>query len=221
MDYTKDVSKLQEMMEGYLEKNARFSVKLYKCRLNVDSSYYDPTPSHTMTLSKENFDSPQAFLPSLNKESKKYKYEFTFSKSPPLFHVESTGDYCLKLSPSLAEILGFSNPNHNSNLLCPQKLSAKSTPFLHRGIDTIFVYSDIVDEVFVGDVKAPLLLICPFKTNPQGHNAHQEFLNPDYVPVNRSTIRTIDIRMRDGVGEEIPFTFGKTVISLHFRKLNA
>lgn len=142
-------------------------------------------------------------------------------KHPLRFHVKSSGNYFLELSHSLADILGFKYPHAiKSNLYCKRDMMAMYSPFVHRGIDTIFVYTDIVNNVMVGDVKAPLLLIYPFKSSTQGRNIHQEFINPNYVPLNRTTIRRIEILLRDGAGDPIPFTHGKTVISLHFRKRN-
>ena len=186
-----------------------------------ETTFFESKATEVMYLGEDSFDNPKDFLLTLNKKSSKYNYVFTVEKHPLRFRIKSSGEYVLQLSHSLAKVLGFSYPQDNKlNFPCKPDATAKFSPFIHRGIDTIFIYSDIVDNVMVGDIKAPLLLIYPFKSSMEGYNIHQEFINPSYVAVNRTSIRSIEILLRDGVGEPIPFVNGKTVVSLHFRKKN-
>lgn len=185
------------------------------------SSFYEDKAVDMLHFEDDIFDNAADFLPALNKKGEEYGYEFTLKEHPLRFQVKSTGDYVLQLSPQLADVLGFSFPHASKlNYVCKQVATANFPPFVHRGIDTIFVYTDIVNSVTVGDIKAPLLLIYPFKASEQGRNFHQEFINPTYVTLNRSCIRSIEILLRDSAGEPIPFARGKTAVSLHFRKKN-
>lgn len=165
------------------------------------------------------FLSPKDFLPMLNSKNKAYNCEFTFDNDTSRFHLEIKGDYAVKMTKSLAGILGFSFKGFEDLVSFDEKKLYKAIhpAFLNRGIEHLFVYSNIVDSVFIGDTKAPLLLACPFKRELYG-NIHQEFLNPTYVPLNRRSIHQIDIYICDGSGDVIPFLFGKTVLNLHFRK---
>ena len=201
----------------FMDQNEDLQVKVYDRTLPASSVFVNTSPI-TKSLEKKSFKTAAEFLPVLNRYSAQYKYDFTYTENPLRFHLKCDGDYCLQLSPSLASVLGFSNPNPQKALICPLNLSADKNPFLHRGIDTIFVYCDIVEPVLVGDVKVPLLVYYPYKTNEEGYNAYTEFLMPTYVGVNRSTLRTIEVQLRDATGECIPFAYGKTVITLHLRR---
>ena len=95
---------------------------------------------------------------------------------------------------------------------------AAEFPILDRNIMALYVYTNIIDSIYIGDVKAPLLLTCPFKRSSKT-NVHQlEFLNPCFVPLNRTRINQIDIAIYDDAGTLVPFLFGKTNMSLEFRR---
>ena len=108
--------------------------------------------------------------------------------------------------------------NHEAN---PSTYSrANDFPVLDRAITSLYVYSNIVERVFIGNVKASLLLTCPFHKNTNSNVIQLEFLNPTYTKLNRSTIHQIDIAIHDDAGAAIPFLYGKTVLTLTFRKCN-
>ena len=91
---------------------------------------------------------------------------------------------------------------------------------MQRSITTLYTYSNIVEVVHVGDVKAALLLACPFITDKDSHVRQIEFLRPTYCKVNRQRLKQIDVEITDDAGDLIPFLYGKTVITLHFRQIN-
>ena len=165
-----------------------------------------------------NFTSPRQFLKQLNSKAKTFNYKFSFSPTTARFHLENNGKYCLKMSESLATILGFEFDGKQEYLFSKKSYRATYPPLLHRGINHLFVYSNIVDSVLVGNTKAPLMLVCAFKKSDQSMMIHQEFLNPTFVPISRTSIHQIDILIRDDAGEPIPFLYGKTVLTLQVRK---
>jgi len=87
-------------------------------------------------------------------------------------------------------------------------------------IDSIYVYSDIVENQHIGDTEAPLLGIIPvLKRN----NDDKQFfvLNPPtYLPVNKTKFSEVSIVLRNARGEPIPFPkFSSNVIcTLQFRR---
>ena len=102
-------------------------------------------------------------------------------------------------------------------------LHIRSAGLLHifeSDIQTGYFISDsnIVNTVYVGDVKAPLLLTCPFRKDPNSNVNQLEFLNPTFTKLNRSTIRQIDIEIYDDAGALVPFLYGRTLLTLEFRK---
>jgi len=123
---------------------------------------------------------------------------------PPKFEVT--------FNKNLADMLGF-------------KKTAFKTGFyfgdyplqLHAGITEIFVYSDVIQSVHVGDSVSPLLRIipCQNETKPQIVKYYER---PIYVPIRKKFLETIEIELRSSTGEKITFTSGKTYVVLSFRR---
>ena len=160
---------------------------------------------------------PEKLLPKFHFNTQEYKYEFKWLKDVKRYvlHVNSP-KYVVSMTKSLASVLGF---DPNKDFYAQGVHVARDSPVLNRNITALYVYTNIVNSVYVGNVKAPLLLTCPFKS--KGSNElvdQQEFLNPTYTPINRKTIGQIDIAIYDDAAALIPFLHGKTKLSLHFRK---
>ena len=208
--------------EGNLQNQTDYkkylSFKIYLSTLQaITSPGVDKTAMDFIELpQKTNFTTPRQFLRTLNSKSQKYKYKFSFSPTTARFHLVNNGNLCLRMSESLASILGFEAKD--DYVFCEELYKATHPPLLHRGINHLFIYSNIVDSVLVGNSKAPLLLVCAFKESNHGMMIHQEFLNPTFVPITHSSIHQIDVLICNDVGEPIPFLYGKTVLTLQFRK---
>lgn len=92
----------------------------------------------------------------------------------------------------------------------------KSDKVLQKS-DTIFVYSNIIQEQFVGDTKAQLLETVSI------HGRRNETLtvdiqNPNYVNLAVSELSTINIILKNSEGENIHFTnLSKVIVKLHFK----
>ena len=59
---------------------------------------------------------------------------------------------------------------------------------LHHSFSNLFIYSDIADFTFVGDIVAPILRVVPFNPVTELVHVHKEFKNLHYVPVCKSVI---------------------------------
>ena len=183
----------------------------------------DPTntPIDVITVNaKETFKRPSDFVPHLNTFiARKHDVKFTFNENEQRFYLKCGRNTFVQLSKSLATILGFSNLQ--TFKASPSTVHrANDFPVLDRAITSLYVYSNIVESVFIGNVKASLLLTCPFQKNSANNVSQLEFLNPTYTKLNRSTIHQIDIAIHDEAGALIPFLYGKTVLTLTFRKCN-
>ena len=87
---------------------------------------------------------------------------------------------------------------------------------LQRGFYSLFVYCDIVEDVVVGDVKAPLLRT----VNIDGKDdemVSRIYQTVQYVSVQRRQFDAIEIDIRDDTGRRVPFQRGKVIVTLHFR----
>ena len=209
---------LRRIMKFYREKRRYPIFHLYKMKTLSPKVITSKADDIMELTAKESFKWPQEFLPILNAKSKAFGYTFTFLKDKARFGLEVYGEHCLRISESLQAILGFISSEEDKKTFYKGQYLATHSPYLTRGINNLFLYTNIVDPMFVGDTKAPLLLACAFKRNVEHDMVHQQFLNPTYVPINRSTINQIDIEIYDEAGEEVPFLYGKTALTLLIRK---
>ena len=94
-------------------------------------------------------------------------------------------------------------------------------------IQSLMIYSDLVEYNIVGDTKAPLLRCFPFIPRLQGGDIittgqymnFQTFSNLQFRPLLKNFFHSIHINLRDTSGEKIPFvSVGITRFVLMFRK---
>lgn len=130
---------------------------------------------------------------------------------------EADGNW-LVLEPRLASLLGFKV----NKVMIPRgkaiNLKANYPPDFRRSIYSIYVYCNLCNDIVVGGKRVPLLRNVAFNSTKWGSTVSILFNSPLYIGINASVINTIDIELRDDMGELIPFTEGKTVITLHFRR---
>ena len=192
---------------------------LYYCREKEIVRTRKKDPLKTLIVSaKKEVKKPQDLLPYLNAGAETYGFKFTFLEDVNRFHMDITGQYYIEMSPSLRSILGFGD-YAGYIASAPTSFRGEIFPVLHRSITTLYTYTNIVEVVHVGDVKAALLLACPFTTDKDSNVRQIEFLRPTYCKVNRQRLKQIDVEIRDDAGDLIPFLYGKTVITLHFRQI--
>ena len=89
---------------------------------------------------------------------------------------------------------------------------------LNTKIHQLYIYSNLASYTFIGDVTAPILRVLPFESKRENNHLHQEFVNVHYVPVAKSFIDQVHIRLKGDTGENVPFISGKTLVKLHFRQ---
>ena len=71
-------------------------------------------------------------------------------------------------------------------------------PDLEGGVNTLYVYTDIVDEQRVGDVTAPLLRIVSVPQRRTGEFVTFTYGTPHYVPVKSKYVDTIQVDIQGG-----------------------
>jgi hypothetical protein len=128
------------------------------------------------------------------------------------------------MSRGLANLLGFEDvgpykTHMTSSGLIPQYYEATYTFDLRVGLRMIYVYSDIVSHTLVGDTKVPILRVCATEGR-YGEMVAVTFTEPHYVPLARNELDTIDILINNELGKPVPFEYGKSVVTLHFRRRN-
>ncbi len=85
-------------------------------------------------------------------------------------------------------------------------------------VSSLFLYTDIIKFQYVGDTLAPLLRNVHVPSD-FCKNCTFIYETPHYVPINSSTINTINIRITDELGNQIRFQKGKSFVKLHFRPI--
>ena len=88
---------------------------------------------------------------------------------------------------------------------------------LNRGIDAIYVYSDVIQSKLVGDSSVPLLSVVHLR-GVFGEMAFKEYYSPVYTPMAKYVFSTIEIYITDSTGRPVPFSSGKVSVLLHFKQ---
>jgi len=120
----------------------------------------------------------------------------------------------IRFSEQLARILALEE-HHFSPLEMVVKSSV--TCDIEGGLHALYVYCDVLECVPVGDTMAPLLRIVEI-TGQKGEMTHIQYDQPRYVPLQKKHFDSIEIDIRDDLGENISFDSGKLIVTLHFRK---
>ena len=91
---------------------------------------------------------------------------------------------------------------------------------INGGINNIYVYTDLIENVTVGDTQAPLLRIVDAGVK-FGDIIHQSFETLRYIPLRKKSFDTVEVAIRDAFGKPISFESGILVVTLHFRRASS
>ena len=96
------------------------------------------------------------------------------------------------------------------------KWEAKNSCDLNRGLHSLYVYCDILEHVPIGEVKAPSLHVVEVN-GKHGDTIHKTYEKPLYVPLQKKHFDSLEIDIRSDTGLPVPFEYGKSLVTLHFR----
>ena len=133
-------------------------------------------------------------------------------------HVENPNRVQIRFSKSLGEILGL-NPDLSNKLIGNDNQTFTYAVDLNMTHHQMFVYSDVADYTYLGNITAPILRIVSYKQSKSSTQSHQEFVNLHYVPLAKSYIDQVHIDIKDEIGRSVPFVGGKTLVKLHFKRI--
>ena len=114
---------------------------------------------------------------------------------------------------NIGHILGFQSTSH----VISKTSTGETEADLEHGFQDLYIYCDIAQAQYVGDVLVPLLRIVPVE-GVNGKRVNKSFLRPQYIPVDRKAFETIEVNIRRDTGESVPFESGKVLLTLHFRE---
>ena len=144
--------------------------------------------------------------------------------------VQDLQNYAIVLQGrELLSILGYiPNDNHyiymtpmlddfKVELLQKKIISSPMTADIQAGFHQLYIYCDVVKPQRIGNVHACFLEhISISKENKSLINKRPNPIH--YLPLGRSWINSVHIYLRNELGEKIPFTQGKVLIKLHFKR---
>ncbi len=138
-----------------------------------------------------------------------------FSQSSKRTKVKLPEGSSIHFTEPLSSMLGIGY----GTVVCTSAMRRGRFPIdLSRGIDSLYVYSDVVRTKLVGNTSAPLLSVVPV-SGSYGQMSFKEYSNPVYTDLSRNTFSTIELYLMDSAARYIPFEFGKVTVLLHFKKI--
>jgi hypothetical protein len=211
--------------EKELVKNTE---KSHMCQILVTYYSREFSQYHTFNFDENvHWNSPTemaiSFLSNIPEVFKFFKYD---RDSNRMQFVMQPNIISISLMGGLNFVLGFNQSYHNNidGYGKPKEfIFAEHSPQLDRGINNLYIYSSICAPIQVGDVRVPLLKSVWLDINKRvskfGEMKHLDVKNPMYVPINNSSINSVEINIRADSGQLIPFVEGSvTSITLHFKK---
>ena len=102
----------------------------------------------------------------------------------------------------------------------PQVYNTVNGVNLNIKTHNIFVYTNIVKEILVGNSYLPLIRTVATREENRGGYVSENFIAPYYLPLSSNYIKHIMMELRDDQGENIKFRGGKVTVMLHFRMVN-
>jgi len=149
-----------------------------------------------------------------NKHTQKIQYKLNkFIPPPTMKHLNSQEFY---ISPELRLRLGittrFTGKQKNAFYLADEKF------ILNEDLHLMFVYCDVASHTVVGDTTAPLLRVINLNME-SGVMKRLSFPDIHYIPVQKRHFETIEISINTARGSIMPFETGRSVVTLHFRRV--
>jgi hypothetical protein len=120
----------------------------------------------------------------------------------------------VQISKHLQYLMGFDRNVFDTGI---KVVRAKYPPDMRGGIDSLYVYCDLIVPQIVGNTKQQLLRIVPV-SGSYGQVVDKVFAAPHYVRLLKKKFSTIEMSINTDINKPISFQSGKTVIKLHFRR---
>ena len=178
--------------------------------------YKMKTVKRFLTLDNKLFTSRQHAANYLNDVCKRWNISFGLTNDDKVSMTLNDDFTVVEFSDDLRDILAFNKTKFSGKLT----FTAKDILSLTRRIDYLYVYSNVCSLTRIGDTEAPLLTVIPFNPKSCKLISEKNFKVPMYVSMNQRKVSQIDIEIRDGAGQLVPFHKDSiTTIRLHFKQV--
>ena len=186
------------------------SISYPKSWFNIGEGYtletVTPQRRYTETIPPGNYEHPQDLIDEINRLTNAWPGNISFKLDKQKLKIDNTPK-SLIISENLAQVLGYINNKSVRPI------------YLDQGLNSLYVYSDIVYPSIIGDTTGPLLRVVhvPSKTT-FGQQVTEYFDPPYYHPLAHFNFQEITCYIRTDTGVPPSFRFGRVVITLHFKK---
>ena len=179
---------------------------MQEVKIYMNPGHYRDAKTFVRELNDRVFDSD---IPRIYKNLK-----FFYEEIPQRVKIRKRTDMEVSLSPKLQRMLGFDSKHKNlrDHLLAEHVIDI--TDSLHH----MYIYTNLIEHRSLGRQMVPLIRIIPINGTGGNMNEIHNFNNLHYFNAKRSIFETIEVDIRSGVGEYIPFNRGVCILTFHFRK---
>lgn len=158
----------------------------------------------------------------LTKDGKRQRVlQATYLERENRVQIEARNNYAISFGLDLNYLLGFKiqEITQKDYGLIKHGQKGENEASTTGGLNNLYVYTDIIKELTVGGINAPLLRIVNLnlKSNDAGSTA-QSYDDPYYHSLKSSRVESINIQLRDDLGELVHFESGTVVVTLRFRQ---
>ena len=179
-------------------------------------SFNYPNVTKKVPIPSGYYDDGHALLDVLDMEHmQEFGVRFSYNRTSSRFNltVRPPGQQTFEMSKDLQTYMGLEIRG------CDKSYSIRAnTDFdANRGLNLMYVYCDVASHSIVGDTKTPLLRVCNITGKHRDFVRHT-YNQPHYVPVGRHEFDTIEIAIYNELGKPMPFQYGKSVVTIHFRR---
>ena len=168
----------------------------------------------TKTLPPGHYENKQQVIDAMNKVMSELMVTLQLLTTSQIVVFNIPSELELVYSEPLTSLLGLTHPTEYCR--GPRKYG-KYPMNLNRGIDAIYVYSDVIQTKLVGDTNVPLLSGVPL-CGVFGEMAFKEYSSPVYIPLAKHVFSTIEMYITDSTGRPVQFSSGKVTVLLHFKQ---
>jgi hypothetical protein len=193
-----------------------FSVMTYNTVRHVTSLAKVEIPTTKLNSVQSLLEVIRKRLDEINGIGHKYVFDYNEATGRTGFRLEDS-DSMLLFQDNLREMLGFKQKHFRGDT--DWHWSDYPTD-ISNGMTSLYVYSNIVQNQFVGDVMVPLLRTVPIRGSVWDAYRSEEFRHHHYLPLKNETTDLVEIKIVRDNGDSIDFQTGKVIVVLHLRRVS-
>jgi hypothetical protein len=221
----------------HIEMSSKYSYECALVEINYPNSFYNVEKSfgniffkrddvQTAEYSlKEGFFTARDLLAMINERIPKIPSSrsiLSYNENNNIFTFEIGRGEKIKIPPQLAELLGFADKNvfqlKSTSSFDVREFRADIPFGIKPTIESLYIYSNLCRESYVGGVYVPLLRQVAHDSRDFGNIITKHFNPAFYIPMQTHNINHIEIKICDNTGQPLRFNFGKVVLTLHIRR---